>query len=233
MANLSFKLTPRIIQGDDLSSQGSSDSHVYIEYNNFYPAGTNVSAYRIEANLSLSNVTVNDDLSVTFTYGGIQYVRAYSRFSTAPVGYNVTKTLWDGQGNQKWQLASDIASSFDTGQIRVAGTEPKTYTVPANGSIDIPELKAFRWLSSAVVSDECEVFVGGKVTNIIPTYKPNGLRKNGEWKSIQELKLSTYIRTSGNWNDVGTEQVATSGQANKGQTRRREGGQWKQERPFA
>lgn len=232
MANLSFKLTPRIIQGGNLSSQGSSDSNVFIEYNNFYPAGTNVSAYRIEANLSLSNVTVNDDLSVTFTYGGIQYVRAYTRFSTSPVGYNVTKTLWDGNGGQKWQLTSDIASSFDTGQIRVAGTEPRTYTVPANGSIDIPEIKAFRWLFSAVVSDECEVYVGGKVTNIIPTYKPNGIMKNGEWKSVQQLKLSTFIRTSGNWDDVGTEQVATIGQANKGHTRRRQSGQWKQEGPF-
>lgn len=233
MANLSFKLTPHIIQGDDLSSQGSSDNHIYIEYNNFYPAGTNVSAYRIEANLSLSNVTVNDDLSVTFTYGGIQYVRAYSRFSTSAVGYNVQKTLWDGDGNQKWQLSSDIATSFDTGQIKVAETEPKTYTVPANGTIDIPELKAFRWLSEAVVSDECEVFVGGKVTNIIPTYKPNGLRKNGEWKSVLELKLSTHIRKNGEWKDVGTEDVATIGQVNKGQTRRRQGGEWKQERPFA
>lgn len=233
MANLSFKLTPRIIQGDDLSAQGSSDGYVYIEYNNFYPAGTNVSAYRIEANLSLSNVTVNDDLSVTFTYGGIQYVRAYSRFSTAPVGYNVTKTLWDGDGNQKWQLASDIASSFDTGQIRVAGTEPKTYTVPANGSIDIPELKAFRWLSSAVVSDECEVFVGGKVTNIIPTYKPNGIRKNGEWKSVLELKLSTHIRKNGQWKDVGTENVSTIDATNEGNTRRRKNGTWKQESPFS
>ena len=58
-------------------------------------------------------------------------------------------------------------------------------------------------------------------------------RKNNEWKSVQELKLSTYIRTQGNWNDVGTEQVATIGQVNKGQTRRRQGGEWKQERPFA
>ena len=101
------------------------------------------------------------------------------------------------------------------------------------GSIDIPEIKAFRWLSEAVVSDECEVFVGGTVTNVIPTYKPNALRKSREWKSVQELKLSTYIRTSGNWNDVGTEQVATIGHVNKGHTRRRQGGEWKQERPFA
>ena len=83
-----------------------------------------------------------------------------------------------------------------------------------------------------LISDECEVFVGGTVTNVIPTYKPNGLRKNNEWKSVQELKLSTYIRTLNNWNDVGTEQVATIGQVNKGHTRRRQGGEWKQERPF-
>ena len=106
-------------------------------------------------------------------------------------------------------------------------------TVPPNGTINIPEEKAFRWLSEAKISDECEVFVGGTVTNVIPTYKPNGLRKSGEWKSVQELKLSTYIRTSNNWNDVGTEQVATIGHAGKGQTRRRQGGEWKQERPFS
>ena len=67
----------------------------------------------------------------------------------------------------------------------------------------------------------------------LPKYKPNALRKNNEWKSVQELKLSTYIRTSSTWNDVGTEQVATIGHAGKGQTRRRQGGEWKQERPFS
>ena len=88
-------------------------------------------------------------------------------------------------------------------------------------------------LKSSVLSDECEVFVGGTVTNVIPTYKPNGLRKNNEWKSVQELKLSTYIRREEHWNDVGTEQVATIGHVNKGQTRRRQRGEWRQEGPFS
>lgn len=233
MANLKFNIRPVIIQGSDLSSVISSDSDTAITYNNYYPAGHQVSTYRIEAKLVLSNVTVHDDLSITFDYGGIQSVRARTTSSSAAVGYNVNKHLYKGDGSVAWEQSSDIATAFDTGDITVAPQPSQRYTVPPNGSIDIPEIKAFRWLSEALVSDECEVFVGGKVTNVIPTYKPNGLRKNGEWKSIQELKLSTYIRTSNTWNDVGTEQVATSGQANKGHTRRREGGQWKQEHPFA
>ena len=233
MANLRFNIRPVIIQGDDLSSVISSDSDTAITYNNYYPAGTHVSTYRIEAKLALSNVTVHDDLSISFDYGGIQSVRAHTTWSSSTVGYNVNKHFYKGDGTVAWEQSSDIAAAFDTGDIAVAPQPTRRYTVPPNGSIDIPEIKAFRWLSEAVVSDECEVFVGGTVTNVIPTYKPNGLRKNNEWKSVQELKLSTYIRTSSNWNDVGTEQVATIGQVNKGQTRRRQGGEWKQERPFA
>ena len=233
MANLRFNIRHNIIQGDDLSKVESADDNVMIEYNNFYPAGNPVSTYRIEAQLDLVNVTVHDDLSVSFDYGGIKGVRAHTTWSTAAVGYNVDKTLYKGDMSIAWELGSDIATSFDTGWVPVATRERQHYVVPPNGSINIPEEKAFHWLSRAVVSDECEVFVGGTVTNVIPTYKPNGLRKNNEWKSIQELKLSTYIRTQGNWNDVGTEQVATIGHVNKGQTRRRWGGEWRQERPFS
>ena len=233
MANLRFNIRPVIIQGDDLSSVISSDSDTAITYNNYYPAGTHVSTYRIEAKLALSNVTVHDDLSISFDYGGIQSVRAHTTWSSSSVGYNVNKHFYKGDGTVAWEQSSDIAAAFDTGDIAVAPQPTRRYTVPPNGSIDIPEIKAFRWLSEAVISDECEVFVGGTVTNVIPTYKPNGLRKNNEWKSVQELKLSTYIRTQGTWNDVGTEQVATIGQVNKGHTRRRQSGEWKQERPFA
>ena len=233
MANLRFNIRPVIIQGENLSSVISSDSDTAITYNNYYPIGTHVSTYRIEAKLALSNVTVHDDLSISFDYGGIQSVRAHTTWSSSTVGYNVNKHFYKGDGTVAWEQSSDIAAAFDTGDIPVAPQPTRRYTVPANGSINIPEIKAFRWLCEAVVSDECEVFVGGTVTNVIPTYKPNGLRKSREWKSVQELKLSTYIRTSNNWNDVGTEQVATIGQVNKGNTRRRQGGEWKQERPFS
>ena len=233
MANLRFNIRPVIIQGDDLASVISSDSDTAITYNNYYPAGTHVSTYRIEAKLALSNVTVHDDLSISFDYGGIQSVRARTTWSSSSVGYNVNKHFYKGDGTVAWEQSSDIAAAFDTGDIAVAPQPTRRYTVPPNGSIDIPEIKAFRWLSEAVISDECEVFVGGTVTNVIPTYKPNGLRKNNEWKSVQELKLSTYIRREEHWNDVGTEQVATIGQVNKGQTRRRQGGEWKQESPFS
>ena len=233
MANLRFNIRPVIIQGDDLSSVISSDSDTAITYNNYYPAGTHVSTYRIEAKLALSNVTVHDDLSISFDYGGIQSVRAHTTWSSSSVGYNVNKHFYKGDGTVAWEQSSDIAAAFDTGDIAVAPQPTRRYTVPPNGSIDIPEIKAFRWLSEAVISDECEVFVGGTVTNVIPTYKPNGLRKSGEWKSVQELKLSPYIRTQDNWQDVGTEQVATIAHVNKGHTRRRQGGEWKQERPFA
>ena len=233
MANLKFKIRPVIIQGDDLASVISSDSDTAITYNNYYPAGTHVSTYRIEAKLALSNVTVHDDLSISFDYGGIQSVRARTTWSSSSVGYNVNKHFYKGDGTVAWEQSSDIAAAFDTGDIAVAPQPTRRYTVPPNGSIDIPEIKAFRWLSEAVISDECEVFVGGTVTNVIPTYKPNGLRKSGEWKSVQELKLSTYIRREEHWNDVGTEQVATIAHVNKGNTRRRQSGEWKQERPFS
>ena len=233
MANLKFKIRHNIIQGDDLSKVESADDNVMIEYNNYYPAGTHVSTYRIEAQLDLVNVTVHDDLSVSFDYGGIKGVRAHTTWSSAAVGYNVNKHFYKGDGTVAWEQSSDIAAAFDTGDIAVAPQPTRRYTVPANGSINIPEIKAFRWLCEAVVSDECEVFVGGTVTNVIPTYKPNALRKNNEWKSVQELKLSTYIRTQDDWNDVGTEQVATIAHVNKGHTRRRQGGEWKQERPFS
>ena len=233
MANLRFNIRHNIIQGEDLSKVESADDNVMIEYNNYYPAGTHVSTYRIEAQLDLANVTVHDDLSVSFDYGGIQSVRAHTTWSSAAVGYNVDKTLYKGDMTIAWEYSSDIATSFDTGWWPVATKPRQHYVVPPNGSISIPEEKAFHWLSQAKISDECEVFVGGTVTNVVPTYKPNGLRKSGEWKSVQGLEFSTYIRTQGNWNDVGTEQVATIGHVNKGQTRRRQSGEWKQEGPFA
>lgn len=234
MANLQFGLRPVIIQGANLSGVYSSDSDIAIEYDNFYPAGTRVSQYRIEAKLALTNVTVNKDLSIEFDYGGIQSVRAYSKFSTRPVGYPVEKTLYRGTDNSiAWKRTDDIAASFDSGYVPVTTTPPQHYKVPANGSISIPEVKAFGWLASAVVSDGCDVYVGGTVSNIIPDYKPNGIRKSGEWQPIQKLELSTYIRKSNDWKDVGTEQVSTAGHVNQGNTRRRQGGQWKQERPFS
>ena len=232
MANLKFKIRPHIIQGDDLSKVESADDHVMIEYNNYYPAGTHVSTYRIEAQLDLDNVTVHDDLSVSFDYGGIKAVRAHTTYSTVVKGYNFAKTLFKGDGSIAWHLNSDIGAMFESGWISVETRPRQHYVVPANGSISIPEEKAFHWLTRAVVSDECEVFVGGTVTNIIPDYKPNGIRKSNSWKSVQELQLSTFIRTSNNWSDVGTEQVATIGQVDKGRTRRRQGGQWKQENKF-
>lgn len=233
MPNLKFNIRHNIIQGDDLSRVESADDNVMIEYNNYYPAGTHVSTYRIEAQLDLVNVTVHDDLSVSFDYGGIKAVRAHTTYSTVVKGYNVDKTLSKGDGSTAWHQNSDIGAMFDSGWVSVATRERQHYVVPPNGSISITEEKAFHWLSRAVVSDECEVFVGGKVTNIIPTYKPNGLRKNGEWKSVLELKLSTHIRKSGEWKDVGTENVSTIDATNEGNTRRRKSGTWKQESPFS
>lgn len=235
MANLKFGIRPDILQGANLSSVHSSDNEIYITYDNFYPDESHrVSQYKIMARLSLSNVTVNDDLSIEFDYGGIQSVRANTNFSSAPVGYSVEKTLFRGSDNAVvWKQTDDIAASFDSHDIPVTTQPIQHYKVPANGTISIPEVKAFGWLASARVSDGCDVYVGGTVSNIIPDYKPNGIRKNGEWKSVQELKLSTYIRTSGNWNDVGTELVATAGHVNKGKTRRRQNGEWLQEVPFS
>lgn len=232
MAELRFNLRPHIIQGADLDKTYSENDTIYIEYNNYYPAGTLVSSYRIEARLDLVNVTVHDDLSVSFDYGGVQAVRAYTKHSTYATGYNVTKYLYKGDNSLAYQNASDIGAMFDTGWISVATGSRQHYTIPPNGTISIPEIKAFRWLLTAVVSDECEVFVGGTVSNIIPTYKPNGLRKSNNWKSVQSLSQSTYIRKSSNWKDVGTENVDSIDHVNTGQTRRRKGNQWKQEAPF-
>ena len=232
MAEISFNMRPVIIQGANLDKTYSSNDTIYIEYNNYYPAGTLVSKYRIEAKLDLANVTVHDDLSVSFDYGGIQAVRAYTTHSTTVKGYNVDKTLFKGDGSIAWKQNSDIGAMFDSGWVSVTTQPRQHYVVPADGTITIPEIKAFGWLSNAVVSDQCDVYVGGYVTNIIPTYQPNGLRKSNEWKAVQLLQQSTLLRTSNNWLDVGHEQIATIGHVNTGQTRRRQSNQWKQEGMF-
>jgi hypothetical protein len=232
MAELSFNMRPQIIQGANLDRTYSSNDTIYIEYDNYYPAGRLVSKYRIEAKLDLVNITVHDDLSVSFDYGGIQAVRAYTLQSTTVQGYNVDKILDNGNLERVWNQNSDIGAMFDSGWINVATQPRKHYVVPPNGSIDIPEIRAFKWLAQAVVSDECAVYVGGKVTNVIPMYQPNGLRKSNEWKAVQLLKLSTWVRTSNNWSDVGHEQIAYIGRENTGQTRRRQSGTWKQEGIF-
>lgn len=232
MAEISFNMRPVIIQGANLDRTHSENESIYIEYNNYYPAGRLVSKYRIEARLDLTNVTINDDLSVSFDYGGIQSVRASTTFSTSNQGYNFDKKLYKGDGGLAWSQNSDIGTSFDSGWISVATQARKRYNVPPNGSITIPEVKAFGWLASAVVSDQCDVYVGGTVTNIIPMYQPNGLRKSNQWKAIQFLQQSTWIRNSNNWNDVGHERIAYIGRDNTGQTRRRQSNTWKQEGMF-
>lgn len=232
MAEISFNIRPVIIQGSNLSRVESANDSILIEYNNYYPAGRLVSTYRIEARLDLANFTVHDDLSVSFDYGGIQAVRAHTTMSTSVQGYNVDKKLFKGDGSIAWQKNSDIGAMFDSGWISVATQARQHYIVPPNGSISIPEIKAFGWLSSAVISDQCEVYVGGSVTNVIPMYKPNGLRKSNEWKAVQFLNQSTWIRTSNNWNDVGHERIAYIGRDNTGQTRRRQSYIWKQEGMF-
>lgn len=232
MAEISFNIRPVIIQGSNLSRVESQNDSILIEYNNYYPAGRLVSTYRIEARLDLTNVTVNDDLSVSFDYGGIQAVRAHTTMSTTVQGYNVDKKLFKGDGSIAWQQNSDIGAMFDSGWISVATQARKHYVVPPNASISIPEIKAFGWLLSAVVTDQCDVFVGGTVTNIIPMYQPNGLRKSNQWQAVQFLKQSTWIRNSNNWNDVGHERIAYIGRDNTGQTRRRQSSVWKQEGMF-
>lgn len=225
-------MRPVIIQGANLDNTHSENNSIYIEYNNYYPAGRLISKYRIEARLDLANVTVNDDLSVSFDYGGIQSVRASTTMSTTVQGYNFDKTLFKADSSVAWHQNSDIGAMFDSGWITVATQPRQHYTVPANGSITIPEIKAFGWLASAVVSDQCDVYVGGTVTNVIPTYQPNGLRKSNQWQAVQFLKQTTWIRNSNNWNDVGHEQIAYIGHTDKGQTRRRQSNAWKQEGMF-
>ena len=233
MAEIRFNIRPVIIQGSNLSRVESSGDSIMIEYNNYYPAGRLVSTYRIEARLDLANVTVHDDLSVSFDYGGIQAVRAHTTMSTTVQGYNVDKTLMRGNDlSIAWHQNSDIGAMFDSGWISVTTRSRQHYVVPANGSISIPEEKAFSWLLKAVVTDHCDVFVGGTVTNIIPMYQPNGLRKSNEWKGVQFLQQSTWIRNSNNWNDAGHEQIAYIGRDNTGQTRRRQSNTWKQEGMF-
>ena len=125
MANLRFNIRHNIIQGDDLSKVESADDNVMIEYNNYYPAGTHVSTYRIEAQLDLVNVTVHDDLSVSFDYGGIKGVRAHTTWSSTAVGYNVNKTLYKGDGSIAWNQSSDIAA----GNINLYGGTPDGQTL--------------------------------------------------------------------------------------------------------
>ena len=112
MAEIRFNIRPVILKGDNLSRIESSGDYIMIEYNNYYPAGRLVSRYQIEARLDLANVTVNDDLSVSFDYGGIQSVRAHSTQSTSPQGYNVEKILGNGNLQRVWYQNSDIGTGL-------------------------------------------------------------------------------------------------------------------------
>jgi hypothetical protein len=236
MGKLQFSMRPRIIQGDDLAGIYSSDDTCRIVYKNFYPQHTPVADYRVECILALNNFVQNEDLSIEFDYGGIKKVRAQTTWATSrPVGYNITKTLYKGSDDSVlWTHTDDIASSWDSGWHELEQSNVGHFKVGAGQTIDIPEVKAFRWLSRALVSDECEVFVGGHVTNTIDGYKPNGLYTGTYWNQIQNnpTTQSTFVHNGENWVDVGTEVTLWASQPNKGHTRRYQGGFWLQEAPF-
>ena len=236
-SNLYFKIRPRIIQGDDLGGVYSADDTCRIVYKNYYPNGVPVADYCVEAILDLRNLVVNEDLSIEFDYAGIKQVRARTTWATSrPVGYNITKTVYNANDQVVWSHTDDIASAWDSGYLNVPNVEPTHVKVEAGATIQVPEVKAFRWLSKASVSDECEIFVGGTVTNTIDTYKPNGLYTGTFWNQIQNnpTTQSTFVyKTDGNnWVDVGTETTAYAGHVDKGHTRRYQGGYWLQESPF-
>lgn len=234
-SKLMFKMRPRIIQGSNLGGIYSADDTCRVVFKNYYPNNVPVADYLVEAILALENVTVNDDLSVEFDYAGIKKIRAQTTWATSrPVGYNITDTLFKPDDTQAWSFTHDIAAAWDSGYHDITPIEKQHYKVPAGGSISIPEIKAFRWLSRATVSDEFEMFVGGSVTNTIDTYKPNGLYTGTYWNQIQNYPTtqSTFVFKGENWVDVGTETTAYAGHVDKGHTRRYQGGFWLQESPF-
>lgn len=236
MGKLQFRMRPRIIQGDNLAGIYSSDDTCRIVYKNYYPQHTPVADYSVTAVLALNNLVQNDDLSIEFDYGGIKQVRAQTTWATSrPVGYNISKTLYDGNDKQLWAQTHDIASAWDSNWINLEQSNIGHFKVEAGQTITIPEVKAFRWLSRALVSDECEVFVGGEVTNTIDGYKPNGLYTGTYWNQIQNnpTTQSTFVHDGTNWHDVGTEVTAWASHPDKGHTRRYQGGFWLQEAPFA
>lgn len=235
MGQLQFRMRPRIIQGSDLGGVYSSDDTCRVVFKNYYPNNNPVADYKVEAILALEHVVVNDDLSIEFDYAGINKIRALTTWATSrPVGYDIAKTLYDADGIPVWSHTDDIASSWDSNWHVVSQIEKKHYKVEPGQSISIPEVKAFRWLSQAKVSDEFEMFVGGTVTNTIHTYKPNGLYTGQFWDQIQNhpTDKSTFIYKGENWVDVGTERTAWAGMVDKGYTRRYQGGYWLQESPF-
>lgn len=236
MGNLQFIIRPRIIQGGDLAGIYSSDDTCRIVYKNYYPNNSPVADYRVECILALNNLVQNEDLSIEFDYGGIKKVRAQTTWATGrPVGYNVTKTLYKGSDDSViWSHTDDIASSWDSGWYELEQSNVGHFKLGAGESIQIPEVKAFRWLSRAQVSDECEVFVGGTVTNTINGYKPNGLYTGTYWNQIHNnpTTQSTFVHNGTDWVDVGTEVTLWASQPNKGHTRRYQGGYWLQEAPF-
>lgn len=236
MGKLAFKMRPRIIQGDDLAGIYSSDDTCRIVYKNYYPNHTPVADYRVECVLALNNLVQNEDLSIEFDYGGVKKVRALTTWATdRPVGYNITKTLYKGRDDSViWTGTHDIASSWNSPWITLDEIEMGHFKLQAGETINIPEVKAFRWLSRAQVSDECEVYVGGTVTNTIDGYKPNGLYTGTYWNQIQNnpTTQSTFIHNGTNWVDVGTEVTQWMNQPNKGHSRRYQGGFWLQEAPF-
>lgn len=235
MSRLQFRVRPRILQGSDLGGIYSGDDNCRVVFKNYYPYNVPVADYRVEAVLALENVVVNDDLSIEFDYAGVKQIRALTTWATdKPVGYNITKTLFKSDDSVAWSGTHDIASSWNSPWLPVGQIVKQHFKVEAGQTINIPEVKAFRWLSRASVSDEFEMFVGGTVANTIDTYKPNGLYTGTFWNQIQNnpTTQSTFIYKGENWVDVGTERTAWAGQIDKGYTRRYQGGFWLQESPF-
>lgn len=236
MGKLQFKMRPHIIQGSDLGGLYSSDDTCRVVFKNYYPNNVPVADYSVTAVLALNNIVQNDDLSIEFDFGGVKKVRAMTTWATGkPVGYNIAKRLYDGATDRElWGQTHDIAAPWDSNWIDLTGTNLGHFKLAAGETINIPEIKAFRWLSRAQVSDEFELFVGGQVTNTIDGYKPNGLYTGTYWNQIQNnpTTQSTFVHNGKDWVDVGTEVTLWASHQDKGHTRRYQGGFWLQEAPF-
>lgn len=197
----------RIIQGSLFKSQNSSNTSVWVDFENTLGDGTWLADYRVKINYNISNETLNTDGSITFTYGGVSSVEIYTTRTagiTAGASTNYQIYNYDDSGHKTllWQYSPDLGAPFNSGKltnlpITVQGTG--TYTIPRGGSIEIPKTRVANFYNdSALIDDEADLYLGGTFTNPLPpAYIPCSTFRKGSYQSndIRNRKNQIYNGT--------------------------------------
>lgn len=193
-----------------------------------------VAVYNVDCFADIRHVTQSPDGTIELDFYGITSVRAYTTKATGTTGYRVGLKMWgdtnnDGNLNLIYQHEVDLGDSFDTGVKAVNGSKPIHLSIPAGEKRQIPLRRVVRWLATAQVSnDEFYMDVGGFIINPIEFYVPCAIRENNRHRSLNDTPPKKILKRDTSWIDVSKENIATKLQPNKGHTRLRLDGVWKQ-----